>query len=95
MGNYFQNYYQAKKSGLANGSSLGAMKRDGAYRPTDKQMQYHRALVAFCKERGIPVGPFERFGNKDDCSSKIRAMITVLKKHGLADEFFGRKETKK
>jgi hypothetical protein len=92
MGNYFQNYYQSKKAGLSQGTALGAMAKDAVHRPTDKQIQLHRDLVAFFKERGIPVGAFEKARNKADYSSKISGMITILKKHGLEAEFFGRRK---
>ena len=96
MGNYFQNFYQARKAGLPPGSQLGLAKKYAAIEPTDKQRKYHASLVAFCKEHDVPLARnMERPRNKSEYSGAISSMNTLLRKYSLLDEFYGRKETTK
>ncbi len=90
MSNYFQNYYQGKKYKAEPGKSLNGWTQDAVRTPSDKQLKYYSNLIAFLKEKGIPVSGFERIRNRADCRSKISAMITVLEKNGLDAEFYGR-----
>ena len=58
--------------------------------PTQKQVQYRDDLHKFCIQKGIVKDSFKIRRTKQGISSDIRAFITILKKHGFEDEFFGR-----
>ena len=60
--------------------------------PTNKQAQYLDALYKFCVQKGLVRDSFKIGRTRQGMRSTIKALITILQKNGLADEFFGRNE---
>ena len=56
--------------------------------PSIKQLQYRDNLYDFCLQKGIVREGFQLGRTKQGISSDIRALITILQKNGLTDEFF-------
>ena len=56
--------------------------------PSISQAKYRDALYKFCVEKGIVGDSFRLGRTKQNISANINAMKTILRKHGLADEFF-------
>lgn len=91
--NYFQNYYQGKRYKETPGRVTEATIIDiRAKSSSEKQRNYHRALIKFLQEKGQPTSLFDNPKSSKDASAKIRAMITVINKNGWNDEFFVKKE---
>lgn len=58
--------------------------------PTMSQIEYRDALYKFCINKGIVRDGFRIGRTNREISANIRALITILSKHGFADEFFGK-----
>ena len=58
--------------------------------PTRKQVEYRDDLYKFCVKKGIAGDKFRLGRTKREITANINALITILKKHGFADEFFGK-----
>ena len=58
--------------------------------PTMSQIKYRDALYKFCINKGIVRDSFKLGRTNRGISANIRAFITILNKHGFADEFFGK-----
>ena len=56
--------------------------------PTMSQIEYRDALYKFCLEKGVIRDGFLRGRTRVQVSSNISALITILHKNGLADEFY-------
>ena len=56
--------------------------------PYIKQLKYRDNLYEFCLQKGLMREDFKLRRTKQGISSAIRALITILEKNGLADEFF-------
>lgn len=88
--NRYHSYYQGKKYEVTPGASVKSWARDkGREMATAKQFEYHSSLVKFLNSKGIKTTVFEKPRTKSDCKSKINAMLTILRKNGLEEEFFG------
>ena len=96
--NYYRSYYQSERLNTpTTGESVRRTVRDQATRPrtgSEAQRAYHAALLAFLNGKGAPTYRFDRPRSVSDCSSKINAMRTVIRKNGWEEEFYGR-ETEK
>ena len=57
--------------------------------PTIKQAQYLDDLYKFCVRKGLVRDSFKISRTKQGMRSSIKALITILQKNGLAEEFFG------
>lgn len=93
------NGVHAKNNRYKNGwydprySPLIAKEKAKSIDPTQKQVQYRDALYKFCLQKGIVSDGFRLFRTRKGISSNIRALITILKKNSLCDEFFGKGQT--
>ena len=58
--------------------------------PSCKQVEYRDALYKFCNERGLIRPGFKFRRTNRGISGNIQALITILQKNGLAEEFFAR-----
>ena len=59
--------------------------------PTSKQVKYRDDLYDFCIQKGIVrEGGISIRRTKQGINANIRALISILKKNGLAEEFFAR-----
>lgn len=58
--------------------------------PSCKQAEYRDALYKFCKEKGLILHDFKFRRTKQGISANIQALISILRKNGLAEEFFAR-----
>ena len=56
--------------------------------PTMSQIEYRDALYEFCLHKGIIREGFPRGRTRMKIRSNISALITILYKNGLADEFY-------
>lgn len=79
------------KNGEWNPSRATAIARAKAssIEPTQKQVQYRDDLYKFCIQKGLVGAGFKILRTKQGITSNIRALITILKKNGFDDEFFG------
>ena len=60
--------------------------------PSKKQVQYRDELYKFCVQKGIVRDGFRISVTKNGIRANIYALITILRKNGYADEFFGMNE---
>lgn len=88
-------YYQGKKWNDAPGRATKLYFKTTYCETTNKQVEYHKALVAFLKSKGYNPNIYDRPKDKADCRTKISGMLTVLRKNGWADEFFGKDDGEK
>lgn len=58
--------------------------------PNKKEVQFYFNLIEFLKEKGFNTTCFERSKTRQTIWSRINGMKTVLRKNGLAEEFFNR-----
>lgn len=88
------NFVQAKNNRYKNGeynpnrSIQIAKEKASSIEPTRKQVQYRDALYKFCLQKGIVGEGFRIYRTKQGISANIRAFKSILRKNGLADEFF-------
>lgn len=80
-----------RKNGEYNPSYSRQIAREKAesIEPTQKQKQYRDALYEFCLQKGLVWDGFKICRTKQGMHSNIQALISILEKNGLADEFFG------
>ena len=97
MSNYYQCYYNSKchlQEGPGKTVKLvGFLEARSSKHITDAQKEFHTDLLNFLEEKGVlQYGRkgLDRPRNRNDCRSKINALLTILKKEGLAEEFFGK-----
>ncbi len=96
MGNYYQHYYNGKHYIQTVGETVKRIGREEfkfGKDTTEKQREYHADLLNFLEAKGVlQYGRkgLDRPRNRNDCRSKINALLTILKKEGLAEEFFGK-----
>ena len=78
------------KNGEYNPDHSRQMAREKAksIAPSIKQLQYRDALYDFCLQKGIVREGFRLGRTKQGIHTNIRALISILEKNGLADEFF-------
>lgn len=92
------NRYQAKNNIYKNGwwhpdnSVALAIDKRKSKAPTMDQLKYRDDLYEFCVQKGVLKDGFPLGRTKSGLQSNIRAFITILKKNGLADEFFERRK---
>lgn len=72
------------------GYTVKQLKRDIGINGTEKQFKFHKELLAFAKANGIETRIFERPRNCADCSAKIKALHTVMRRHGILEKFYER-----
>ena len=70
-------------------SNMIAKEKAKSIEPTQKMVQYRDTLYKYCLQKGLVRDGFKIRRTKQGISSDIRALLTVLRKNGLADEFFG------
>ena len=58
--------------------------------PTSNQVKYRDALYAFCVQKGIVREGFTIRRTKQGINSNIHALLSILRKNGLDEEFFAR-----
>ena len=58
--------------------------------PTSKQVKYRNDLYDFCIQKGIVREGFSLFRTKQGITSNIRALLYIVKKNGLIEEFVAR-----
>lgn len=96
MSNYYQHYYNGKHYIPATGKTvkrIGLEESKFGKDTTEKQREYHANLLSFLEAKGVlQYGRkgLDRPRNRSDCRSKINALLTILKKEGLAEEFFSK-----
>lgn len=56
--------------------------------PTSKQAKYRDDLYNFCIQKGIVREGFTIRRTKQGINANIRALLSILRKNGLAEEFF-------
>lgn len=56
--------------------------------PTMSQLEYRNALYHFCLQKGVIREGFLCGRTRMQVRSNISAFITILRKNGLADEFY-------
>lgn len=59
--------------------------------PSLRQAKFRDDLYKFCAEKGLIRNDFKFARTKQGIASNINALITIIKKNGLGDEFFGKK----
>ena len=62
--------------------------------PTMSQIEYRDALYKFCLEKGVIREGFLCGRTRLQLRSNIKALITILNKNGLADEFYEKNKPK-
>lgn len=60
----------------------------GKIEPSRSQLQYRDALYKFCVEKQVVRDGFRLGRTNREISANIRALITILEKYNLTDEFF-------
>ena len=60
--------------------------------PSTKQLKYRNDLYRFCLQKGLVRKDFPLGRTKQDIKANIYAFNTILRKNGLADEFFAKTE---
>ena len=86
--NRYQNYYQGKKWNARPGTSIRNFYYDSAHSGvTDRQKVLYEGLLKFMRERDMPTSLYERPRNRNDCRSKIRYMINVIKRSEAVKDF--------
>ena len=58
--------------------------------PSISQLQYRDDLYKFCVEKGIRMDRFHLGRTKKEIRANIYALISILKKNSLDEEFFGK-----
>lgn len=86
MANFYQSFYNGHRPTATD--RLNCCR--GHEAASDKQRAYFDALESFLKERDLYDGFLGKPRNRNECKSKINAMHTILKKHGLQDEWAAR-----
>ena len=56
--------------------------------PSVAQTEFRDNLYKFCNEKGLIRNGFKMRRTKQGIASNIHALITIIKKNGLYDEFF-------
>ena len=56
--------------------------------PSVAQTEFRDNLYKFCNEKGLIRNGFKMRRTKQGIASNIHAIITIIKKNGLYDEFF-------
>ena len=59
--------------------------------PTINQVKYRDDLYEFCVEKGLVREGFKLGRTKQTIRSNIRALMTIIRKNGLVDEFMSAK----
>ena len=62
--------------------------------PTLKQLEYRDNLYKYCVQKGLVRDGFRLMRTKQGIKANIYALISILRKNGLADEFFGERKDK-
>ena len=56
--------------------------------PSTAQTEFRDNLYKFCNQKGLIRNGFKMCRTKQGIASNIHALITIIKKNGLYDEFF-------
>ena len=82
------------KNGEYNPSHSKAMVREKRKNivPTLSQKEYRDDLYKFCIEKELVKDGFRLGRTSKAISSNIRGLITIIRKHGFDDEFFGKRK---
>ena len=89
------NTIQAKNNRYKNGeynpnrSIRLAKDKAKSIEPSIKQVKYRDDLYNFCVQKGLIRDSFNLQQTRNGIKANIYALITILKKNGLTDEFFG------
>ena len=90
------NTYHWKNNTYKNGEyhpdHSEAMAKEKRIEPTIKQVEYRDALYKFCVQNGLVKEGFKMGRTNRGISSSINALKTIIRKNGLADEFFEKGE---
>lgn len=72
-------------------SRMMAVEKARSIVPTSDQVKYRDAFYDFCIQKGIVIREgFRIYRTKQGISSNIQALLTILRKNGLTEEFFAR-----
>lgn len=84
------------KNGEYNPNHSKALVREKAesIAPSQAQKEYRDALYKFCIEKGI-IKSFPLGRTRQAINANIRAFISILRKHGLDDEFYKENDCEK
>lgn len=85
---HFQAYGNGKYAD-AKGLSVCEVVKNNRDTPSAAQMEYHKALISFMQSKGFDTTGFKHYRNRREMRSKISGMLTIIRKAGLAEEFFG------
>lgn len=75
-----------------NRSRQIAKEKARSIEPGLKQLKYRDDLYKFCIEKEIVSEGFSLYRTKQGIRANIRALISIIKKNGLTEEFFARNE---
>lgn len=95
MSNYYQHYYNGKHyRGQAPGTETFRLKLANYYsQGTQRQKKLHADLLKFCKENNLLKYPMRGPRDFREASCQIKAMYTIIDKHGLMDKWKSKGET--
>ena len=98
MGNFYHHYYNGKNflpkpAGYSTNQLIKEKAIDG-HAHTNKQMQLHKDLMEYCLTKKIMgAGLFKRPPrNGTEASQQIKAMYSIIRKHGMMDDWKARKQ---
>ena len=86
------NIYKNGEYKPLNHSTLMAKENARSICPSVKQVEYRNALFKFCVQNGLVSKDFPLGRTKERIRSNINAFLGLLRRNGLADEFFSQSE---
>lgn len=94
--NTFQFKNNTYKNGEYDPSYSKRMVKDNAksIEPSVKQLEYRDALYKFCVQKGLVREGFKLGRTKQNMRANISALIGILRRNGLMDEFVNAKPQK-
>ena len=96
MGNFYHHYYNGKNflpkpAGYSTNQLIKEKAKDG-HAHTNRQMQLRKDLMEYCLSKKIMgEGLFKNPRNGKEASQQIKAMYTIIAKHGLMEDWKARK----
>ena len=93
MPSYYRHYYQTyynRSQDITESKIINKFAKDKARTTTQKQYDYYKSLLDFLRQKGCDTSSFDNPKSKYDISSYINGIITVLRKNGWVNEFFGK-----
>lgn len=93
MTTYYHRYYNApKRRGEQAGQRVTVALKDKALSISGKQYGLFKDLVDFLEQRGVHTEWLGKPRDAQHCTQKINALYTMLKKHGLYEEWRAQNE---